>query len=136
METLAGGGAPKTKIELITRTIKRSITTVKPFYECLEILPFKDNMKLLQGKFTWKLVNAVHPNSISERFPLIQSEATNNHQNKLEIPYFHRVISKKSLTYTAYKLWNQEAPIDIKSVKTITVFNKAQRKHILSNIND
>ena len=68
---LGWGGAPKTKIELITRTIKRSITTVKPFYECLEILPFKDNMKLLQGKFTWKLVNAVHPNSISERFPII-----------------------------------------------------------------
>ena len=68
---LGWGGTPKTKIELITRTIKRSITTVKPFYECLEILPFKHNMKLLQGKFTWKLVNAVHPNSISEMFPLI-----------------------------------------------------------------
>ena len=57
---LVWGGAPKTKIELINRSIKRSISTmmnmdkfdsVKPFYEYLNILPFKDNMKLLQGKF-------------------------------------------------------------------------------------
>ena len=76
--SLAWGGAPKAKIELINRTIKRSIRTmmnmdkfdsVKPFYEYLNILPFKDNMKLLQGKFMWKLVNAVCPNSISEKFP-------------------------------------------------------------------
>ena len=93
---LAWGGAPKTKIELINRTIKRSIRTMmnmdifdsmKPFYEYLNILPFKDNMKLLQGKFMWKLVNAVCPNSISEKFPLTYSEAINNHQNKLVIPY-------------------------------------------------
>ena len=59
-ENLVWGGAPKTKIELINRSIKRSIRTmmdmdkfdsVKPFYEYLKILPFKDNMKLLQGKF-------------------------------------------------------------------------------------
>ena len=50
---LAWGGAPKTKIELINRSIKRSIRTmmnmdkfdsVKPFYEYLNILPFKDNI--------------------------------------------------------------------------------------------
>ena len=95
---LACGGAPKTKIELINRSIKRSIRTamnmdkfdsVKPFYEYLNILPFKDNMKRLQGKFMWKLVNAVCPNSLSEKFPLTYSEAI-NHQNKLVIPYCHR----------------------------------------------
>ena len=57
---LAWGGAPKAKIELINRTIKYSIRTMmnmdkfdsmNPFYEYLNILPFKDNMKLLQGKF-------------------------------------------------------------------------------------
>ena len=73
-EKLAWGGAPKTKIESINRSIKCSIRTmmdmdkfdsVQSFYEYLKILPFKDNMKLLQGKFMWKLVNAVHPNAIS-----------------------------------------------------------------------
>ena len=82
--------------------------SVKPFYEYLKILPFKDNMKLLLGKFMWKLVNPVHPNSISEKFPLTYNEAINNHQNKLVIPYCHRPISKRSVTYAAYKLWNQE----------------------------
>ena len=77
---------------------------------------------------------SVWPNSISEKFPLTYSEARNNHQNKLVIPYCHRALSKRSLDYTAYKLWNQEVPIDIKSVKTIKVFNKTYRKHLLSNI--
>ena len=109
--------------------------SVKPFYKYLKILPFKDDMKLLQGKFMWKLVNALHPNWISEKFPLTYDEATNNYQNKLVIPYCHKAIRKRSRTYTAFKLWNQEVPIDIKSVKTIKAFNKAYRKHLMSNIN-
>ena len=69
--SLAWGGAPKNKIELINRSIKRSIRTmmdmdkfdsVKPFHEYLKILQFKDNMKLIQRKFMWKLANAVQPN--------------------------------------------------------------------------
>ena len=92
-------------------------------------------MKVLQGKFMWKLVNAVHPNAISEKFPLTYSEAISNHQNKLVIPYCHRAISKRSLAHTAYKLRNQEIPNDIKSVKTIKALKKAYRKHLLSNIN-
>ena len=74
--------------------------SVKPFYEYLNILPFKDNMKLLQRKFTWKLLNAICPNSISEQFPLTYSETINNHQNKLVIPYCHQALSKRSLAYT------------------------------------
>ena len=57
--------------------------SVKPFYEHLNILPFKDKMKLLQRKIMWKLVNAVHPNSIFEKFPLTYSEGINNPQSKL-----------------------------------------------------
>ena len=53
---LAWGGAPKTKIKLINRSIKRSIRTmmnmdkfdsVKPFHEYLNMLLFKGNRKLL-----------------------------------------------------------------------------------------
>ena len=81
---LAWSGAPKAKIKLINRSTKRSIRTMKdidkfeslkPFYECLKILPFKDNTKLLQNRFMWKLANVVHPNSISEKFPLTYREA-------------------------------------------------------------
>ena len=83
----------------------------------------------------WILANAVHPNSISEKFPLAYSEAINNHQNKLAVPYCHRAISKRSLPYTAYKRWNQEVPTDINSEETIRAFIKAHRKHRLSNTN-
>ena len=140
----AQGGVPKTKIELINRSIKCPIRTVmdmdkidsvKPFYEHLKILPCKDNMKLLQGKFMWKLVNAVHPNSISQKFSLTYSEAIKNHQHKLIIPYCDRAISKRSLAYTVYKLFNQELPIDTRSAKMIKAFNKECRKYILCNIN-
>ena len=111
--------------------MKRSIRTmmemdkfdfVKPFHEYLNILSCNDNMKkLLQGRFMQKVVN--------------YSEAINNHQKKLVISCYQRALSKRSLAYTGYKLWNQEVPIDIKSVKTIKAFNKAYRKHLMSNIN-
>ena len=125
--------------------MKRSIRTmmemdkfdfVKPFHEYLNILSCNDNMKkLLQGRFMQKVVNAVHRNSVSEKFLLNYSEAINNHQKKLVISCYQRALSKRSLASTGYKLWNQEVPIDIKSVKTIKAFNKAYRKHLLSNIN-
>ena len=65
--------------------------SVNLFYEYLRIFSFKYNTKLLKGKFMWKLVNAVHPNSISEKFPITYSKATNNHQNKLVTPYCQRL---------------------------------------------
>ena len=123
---LVWDGAVETKTELINRSVKRSIRTmmdmakfdfVKSFYEYLKILPFKGNMKLFQEKFMWKLANVVHPNSITEKCPLPYSEAINNNQNKLIIPYCRSAINESSLAYTAYKLWNQEVPVDIISVK-------------------
>ena len=57
---VAWGGPLETKIELVSTSIKRSIRTmmgidkfdsVKPFYVYFKILPFKDNLKLLQGRF-------------------------------------------------------------------------------------
>ena len=80
--------------------------SVKPFYEYLKILPLKNNIKLLQGKFIWKLVNALHPNSVSEKFLQTYNEAINNYQNILAIPY-HQSALKRSPAYTAYKLWNK-----------------------------
>ena len=94
--------------------------SVKHFYEYLKTLPFKDKIK----QFMWKLVNAVCPLSISEKFPLTYGETINNHQNKLVTPYCHRA-KKRPLAYTASKLWNQEVPISIESVRTIKAFNKA-----------
>ena len=54
---LAQDGAVKSKIELISRSMKHSIRimidmdksdSVKRFYEYLKIIQFKENMKLLQ----------------------------------------------------------------------------------------
>ena len=71
-----------------------------------------------------KLVNTVHQNPICKKFPLTYSDAIDTRQNKLAILYCHRAISKRSLSYTAFKLWNQKVPTDLKSEKLLKLSNK------------
>ena len=95
--TLAWGGAPNKYLDKIDKCIKRSMCTmlfknrfdnVKPFYKHLNILPLTKNIKLLQGKFMWKLLAKKHPDSITEQFPLHFKEAINNtNEEKLITPY-------------------------------------------------
>ena len=61
--------------------------SVKPFNEYLKMLLLKGKLRLSQGKFMWKLVRVVHPNSISKKFPLTYYEGINKHQSKLVTPY-------------------------------------------------
>ena len=79
----------------------------------------------------WKVVNALHPNSKSGKFPPTYNEEINNHQKKLLIPYSHRAIKQNITGYSLYsfKLWNQQVPIDIKYEKMIEAFNRAYKNH-------
>ena len=63
--TLAWSGAPSKYFDKIDKCIKRSMRTmlfknrfdnVKAFYKHLNILPLTKNVKLLQGKFMWKIL--------------------------------------------------------------------------------
>ena len=103
--TLAWGGAPNKYLDKIDKCIKRSMCTmlfknrfdnVKQFYKHLNILPLTKNIKLLQGKFIWKLLAKKHPDSITEQFPLHFNEAINNtNGEKIIIPYYRTSIGKK-----------------------------------------
>ena len=94
---LAWGGAPYKYLDKTDKCIKRSMCTmlfenrldnVRPFYKHLNMLPLTKNIKLLQGKFMWKLLAKKHPDSITEQFPLHFKEAINNtNEEKLIIPY-------------------------------------------------
>ena len=62
---VAWGGAPNKYLDKIEKCIKHSMRTMlfknrydngKPFYKHLNILPLTKNIKLLQGKFIWKLL--------------------------------------------------------------------------------
>ena len=67
---LAWSSAPKTYLAKTERNIKKSIRTimfkikhdsVKPYYKYLNINPLKHQIKILQGKFMWKLISTWTP---------------------------------------------------------------------------
>ena len=142
--TLAWGGAPNKYLDKIDKCIKRSMCTVlfknrfdnvKPFYKHLNILPLTKNIKLLQGKFMWKLLAKKHPDSIIEQFPLHFNEAINNtNTEKLTITYYRTSIGKKSLLYQGYKIWNLEIPANIKNKESYNNFAKNYHKYLLDEI--
>ena len=43
---------------------KNKFELVKPLYKYLNILSLNSTMKLMRGKFMWKLINKEHPISI------------------------------------------------------------------------
>ena len=111
--TLVWSGAPKTYLEKINKTLNRSIRTilfkqkydiVKLFYKHLGTLPLKQNIKLQQGKFMWKLSSQNLPNCLLNKFSLIHNQAINNANQKLIIPYYRATTGKRSVPYQGYKL--------------------------------
>ena len=50
--------------------------SVKPYYKYLNINPLEHQIKILQGKFMWKLINDEHPKSIKGKFSLNQQSTT------------------------------------------------------------
>ena len=76
--------------------IKNRYDNLKPFFKHLNILRLTKNIKLLQGKFMWKLIAKNHPDSMIEQFPMHFNEAINNTNNeKPIIPYCRTSIGKK-----------------------------------------
>ena len=95
--TLVWGGATKSHLIKIDKSIKKSMHVmqfkgkyglIKPFYEYLKILPLSENIKLLQGKFMWKLLNNCRPSCIKKQFPVTFSNAINSTDCRLIIPCF------------------------------------------------
>ena len=66
---------------------KQKYDSVKPFYKYLKILPLSENIKLLQCKFMWKLVNNCHPCCVKGQFPITFSNAINSTNCRITIPY-------------------------------------------------
>ena len=127
--TLVWSGALETNLDKINKTLNRSIRTilfkqkhdtVKPFYKYLGILPLKQNIKLQQGKFMWKLSSHNLPNCLLNKFSLIHNQAINDaNQQKLIIPYYRTPTGKRSVLYQDYKLWNSEISVNAKLKENI-----------------
>ena len=58
------------KRSIRTVLFKNKFDNVKPFYKHLNILRLTKNIKLIQGKFMWKLLAKKHSDPIIEQFPL------------------------------------------------------------------
>ena len=90
---LAWSSAPKTYLVKIDRNLKKSITTsmfkkkhdtFKSYYKYLNINFLEHQIKILQGKFMWKLINDEHQKLIKDKYSLKRGTAINNHtQRKL-----------------------------------------------------
>ena len=113
---------------------KGKYDSVKPFYEYLNILPLSENIKQLQDKFMWKLINNCHTGCIKEQFPVTFSNTINSTKCRLTIPRLRIEAGTRTLLYQGFKLWNQEIPTLIKNQNTVKNFFKNYQENLLNNI--
>ena len=74
--------------------LKTKHDSVKPYYKYLNINPFEHQIKILQGKFMWKLRNEDQPKTIRNKFTLKRSTAINNHnQSKFIVPFYRTRVA-------------------------------------------
>ena len=105
--------------------------SLKPCYKYLNIKPSEHQIKILQGKFMWKLMNDEHPKSIKDKFSLKKSTAINNHnQNKLIVPFYRTKLGTSSLSSQGIKLLNNEIPMRKKSIILQMLCQKIPRTFI------
>ena len=92
----------------------------------LSLLPLTKSIKLLQGKFMWKLLSKKHPDSIIEQLPLHFKKTINNTNcEKLIIPYYRTSIGKKNHYYLKdTKSGIPKSPQTSKTKKAITILLK------------
>ena len=128
--TLAWGGACKTNLTKIDRSLNKSVRTMlfktriepsKPLYKYLNILPLEYNIKLLRGKFMHKLLSKQQPEIIEEKCPLYFNESINNSDHtKLILPYYRTSIGT---SFLHYQVWN-EITKSVKEIQYMKFFSK------------
>ena len=118
-----------------TILFKQKCDIVKPFYKYLGILPLKQNIKLQQGKFMWKINSHNSPNRLLKKFSLISKQSINNaNQQKLIAPYYRTTTGKRSVLYQGYKLWNSEISENAKLKENIKGFCKQFQADLLDSV--
>ena len=142
---LAWSSGPETYLATIDRNIKKSIRaimfktkhdSIKPYYKYLNINPLEHQIKILQGKFLWKLINDEHPKSIKDKYSSQKSAAINNHnQIKLIVTFYRTTIGTSSLSSQGIKLWNNEIPEQVKNASSSKCFVKKYQQHLFSQTN-
>ena len=141
--TLAWGGACKTNLTKIDRSLNKSVRTMlfknrrepsKPLYKYLNMLPLEYNIKPLRGKFMHKLLSQQQPEIIEETFPLYFNESINNSDHtKLILPYYRTSIGTSSLHYQGCKVWN-EVTKSVKEIQYMKFFSKKYLEILLEEM--
>ena len=95
---------------------------VNPLYYSSKILPVKENIKLLKGKFMWRMVHSFMPHSIQELFErhgAIHSNRENDKiYNKLRLPNQTTSNGLNFIVYNGTKLWNIDIPNELTMINT------------------
>ena len=114
-----------------TMLFKNSDDNVKPLYKYLNILPLRENIKLLQRKFMWKFLTKKQSDFMIKQFPFRFNKPINNtNREKLPVPS----VGKNSLLYQEYKTWNLEIPANTQNKESYNNSAKSYHKYLLNGI--
>ena len=98
-------------------------TPANPLFINSKILPLKENLKFLQGKFMWRVVHNFLPESMLDLFVTHESKRESNKDiNRLNLPIVNTEHGKKIITFSGANYWNKTMPNNITHITTSKLF--------------
>ena len=100
-----------------------------------KIFTFESNLKSLQGKFIWKLINSKLPDSINDIFinhgAILSDRKRDEMTYKMRLPFQRTNLGLDFIIYSGIKLWNQVLTIEIKQAKKLSDFKSKIKTFLL-----
>ena len=117
---------------IITNT--RKFDHITPALRQISWLPVKEQLLLRDSIMTYKCLNSLVPQYLSEKFSKrssIHSRLTRN-QDTLQIPLYRTATGQRSFHYRAVNLWNG-LDENIKEARSLRHFKKLLKNNLLNN---
>ena len=104
-----------------------------------KVLPFDENIRYLQSKFIWQLLNIEIPQSIMDIFnslnTLPKDGTVNAEIKRMNLPYRRTEVAKKFLTFNSIMDWNRNIPSNIKILTSKRLFLAKLKEFLLTELN-
>ena len=113
---------------IITNT--RKFDHITPALRQISWLPVKEQLLLRDSIMTYKCLNSLVPQCLSEKCS-IHSRLTRN-QDTLQIPLYRTATGQRSFHYRAVNLWNG-LDENIKEARSLRHFKKLLKNNLLNN---
>ena len=143
-ESLIWGYIAPTYFNIIKESKKKAMrimnfnykdTPVNPFFINSKILPLKENLKFLQGKFMWRVVHRFLLESILNIFAKHDStRETNKDINRLNLPTVNTEHAKNFITFSGATFLNKSIPNNFTQINTPNLFNKELKTFLFNSL--